>query len=251
MHAFGTTFLALCLAHLLTDLVFESDRRLARRKRGEVVAYLEHGGLHLVTTAMLAGFAGPASARSVSFYAVLTGLTLAHLALDWGRFAVAKGSEQIRVLVTGQTLRVLTMAVAAELLTGTSRGEWVAAGSWVQSHAEKTLLILVAYVGVVFGGGRLVRVATKPLLSGDLGLVGHTAGELQNAGMYIGWLERFLIMTSLMLQSPATAGLILAAKSIARYPEFKSERFAEYFLIGTLLSISLGIMGGLVLWKVL
>jgi hypothetical protein len=50
-----------------------------------------------------------------------------------------------------------------------------------------------------------------------------------------------------MVQSPATVGLILTAKSIARYPEFKSERFAEYFLIGTLLSISLAILGGVLL----
>jgi hypothetical protein len=56
-------------------------------------------------------------------------------------------------------------------------------------------------------------------------------------------------LTSLLLQSPATVGLILTAKSIARYPEFKSKRFAEYFLIGTLLSISIGVVGGLILLK--
>lgn len=48
---------------------------------------------------------------------------------------------------------------------------------------------------------------------------------------------------------PATVGLVLTAKSIARYPELKSVRFAEYFLIGTLLSVTLGILGGLVLLK--
>jgi len=47
----------------------------------------------------------------------------------------------------------------------------------------------------------------------------------------------------------STGGLILTAKSIARFPEFKSKRFAEYFLIGTLLRISLGIVGGLILLK--
>jgi hypothetical protein len=46
-------------------------------------------------------------------------------------------------------------------------------------------------------------------------------------------------------------GLILTAKSIARYPEFKSERFAEYFLIGTLLSISMALLGGAFLAKLI
>lgn len=43
----------------------------------------------------------------------------------------------------------------------------------------------------------------------------------------------------------------LAAKSIARIPEpGKSERFAEYFLIGTLLSLLGAIFGGIILLKV-
>ena len=67
--------------------------------------------------------------------------------------------------------------------------------------------------------------------------------------MYIGWLERFLVLTALLLQSPATVGLILTAKSIVRFPELKSIRFAEYFLIGTLLSLSVGILGAVILLK--
>jgi hypothetical protein len=109
--------------------------------------------------------------------------------------------------------------------------------------SDRVLLLLVVYVAVIFAGGYLIRFMTRPLLK-------HLqAGESQlgNAGMYIGWLERFLVMTALILHSPATAGLILAAKSIARFPEFKREEFAEYFLIGTLLSISAATVGGVIL----
>ena len=48
----------------------------------------------------------------------------------------------------------------------------------------------------------------------------------------------------------ASLNLILAAKAIARYPEFKSEHFAEYFLIGTLLSFSIAVVGGALLARV-
>ena len=94
-----------------------------------------------------------------------------------------------------------------------------------------------------------MRYVTKPLLKDNLHPPGETTTALQNAGMYIGWLERFLVLTALLIQSPATVGLILTAKSIARYPELKSVKFAEYFLIGTLLSISMGILGALILLK--
>jgi hypothetical protein len=117
---------------------------------------------------------------------------------------------------------------------------------------SKFLAVPVIYIGVIFGGGYLIRFLTRYLAEG---LKTHspekTGEQLQNAGLYIGWLERFLVLTALLLQSPATVGLIMTAKAIARYPEFKSERFAEYFLIGTLLSISMALAGGAVLSKLL
>jgi len=42
-------------------------------------------------------------------------------------------------------------------------------------------------------------------------------------------------------------GLSLTGKSIARLGELKGPRFAEYFLIGTLLSVSLALCAGVFL----
>jgi hypothetical protein len=107
------------------------------------------------------------------------------------------------------------------------------------------------YAIVIFGGGYLIRALTRPLVNGDSHPAEETTRQLRNAGMYIGWLERFIILTALLLRSPATAGLVLTAKAIARYPEFKHVRFAEYFLIGTLLSLCVAMIGGLILLKLL
>ncbi len=41
------------------------------------------------------------------------------------------------------------------------------------------------------------------------------------------------MLTAVLVQSPAMIGLILTGKSIARFPELKGAKFAEYFLIGT------------------
>ncbi|HLJ39846.1 MAG TPA: hypothetical protein VKT50_00015 [Candidatus Acidoferrales bacterium] len=107
------------------------------------------------------------------------------------------------------------------------------------------------YAIVIFAGGYLIRALTRPLVNGDSHPAEETKEQLRNAGMYIGWLERFIILTALLLRSPATAGLVLTAKAIARYPEFKHVRFAEYFLIGTLLSLCVAMIGGLILLKLL
>jgi len=76
---------------------------------------------------------------------------------------------------------------------------------------------------------------------------GENREALRNAGLYIGWLERFLALTALLVQSPAMIGLILTGKSIARLSELKGPQFAEYFLIGTFLSVSLALSGGVFL----
>lgn len=60
---------------------------------------------------------------------------------------------------------------------------------------------------------------------------------MENAGRYIGWLERSLLYGLILLGSPDAAALVIAAKSIARFPSFAEEKFAEYYLIGTLLSL--------------
>lgn len=121
----------------------------------------------------------------------------------------------------------------------------------IARFGAKLAIAIVVYAAAIFGGGYLIRWLTRSLLSSGSQPEGETHDQLRNAGMYIGWLERFLILTALLLHSPATAGLVLTAKAIARYPQFKHVRFAEYFLIGTLLSISVALIGGLILLKLL
>lgn len=62
--------------------------------------------------------------------------------------------------------------------------------------------------------------------------------EEKNAGQYIGFLERILIVIFLSIGQYASIGFIMTAKSIARYDKIsKSQEFAEYYLIGTLASL--------------
>jgi hypothetical protein len=252
MHVFATSFLALYLAHLVTDFVLQSSRVVAGKRRGSVLAYLEHGGIHFFAGAFFLGFAVPGLWSNLGFYGVLCALTLVHLGIDWCKIRAVRSrkvADGAAAFFADQGVHFLTVCLAAWWIARPFAASLMAKILWFQSGIEKPLLLFVVYIGVIFGGGYVVRYLTKPLVKRNAEVVGETTNELENAGMYIGWLERFLVLTSLILQSPATVGLILTAKSIARYPELKSVRFAEYFLIGTLLSVTLGILGGLVLLK--
>ena len=57
------------------------------------------------------------------------------------------------------------------------------------------------------------------------------------AGRKIGSIERLIMLMFIAMNQYAAMGLVLTAKSIARYDKItKNERFAEYYLLGTLLS---------------
>jgi hypothetical protein len=254
MHVFLTSFLSLYLAHLLTDFVLQSDQMVARKKRGAVLAYLEHGAIHFVSAAIFLGFAIPGLAVRLGFYACILGLTLVHLSIDWLKIRLVRSElleDGAATFLRDQAVHAVTVFLTAWLIARPPFWTLLAKFHWAQSAIEKPLVVSVVYVGVIFGAGYVIRFLTKPLTKQDLTILGETTNEMQNAGMYIGWLERFVVLTALVLQSPATVGLILTAKAIARFPEMKSVRFAEYFLIGTLLSMSFGIVGGLILLKVL
>ena len=63
-----------------------------------------------------------------------------------------------------------------------------------------------------------------------------------NAGRVIGILERILIYYFVLNSQYAAIGFILAAKSFTRFRELDKRRFAEYVLVGTLLSALLAIL---------
>ena len=68
--------------------------------------------------------------------------------------------------------------------------------------------------------------------------------DLQEAGRWIGMIERLLIVTFVLFDHYDAIGLLIAGKTIIRFKE-SDKRKSEYFLFGTLLSIALSIFVGL------
>jgi hypothetical protein len=64
-------------------------------------------------------------------------------------------------------------------------------------------------------------------------------------GATIGVLERLLIVTLLLVGADAAIGFVVAAKTIARFRLLDDRDFAEYYLLGTLASVSVAIVTAL------
>lgn len=91
----------------------------------------------------------------------------------------------------------------------------------------------------------LLELKPRALPSGQGGI---DVGEF-NRGRVIGFLERVLLYWFILHGQFGAIGFILAAKAFTRFKALDDRAFAEYVLIGTLLSACLAMMsGGLVQW---
>ena len=106
------------------------------------------------------------------------------------------------------------------------------------------ILYFLAYVVVIFGGsffvGRFLNPYKKPETSTD-------ATGLAGAGKKIGMTERAIILTLALLGEYGAISFVFVAKSMARFEQLKKRHFAEYYLLGTLLSILFALFVALIL----
>ncbi|MEM6831664.1 MAG: DUF3307 domain-containing protein [Bacteroidota bacterium] len=107
--------------------------------------------------------------------------------------------------------------------------------------------VLLLIISIVF----LTEVSSifmKVLLSRWTVEGGLSENSLDNAGKYIGMLERLLIFFFVVLGYWQSIGFLLAAKSVFRFGDLskaKDRKLTEYILIGTLVSFGMAIIIGI------
>lgn len=241
-------FLALLAAHLLGDFVLQTKAMVTGKSDGSARAFLLHGAAHyaLAYAAVLL-FVPELLAQPVS-HALLLLLVVLHLGADLLKERALAAFLSPRLsFVVDQLIHVLLLFLVAFLFAGGLPTWASAAHVWFEGQRDDVLWLLVVYLATIFGGGYFIRLmlpADDPAHDGDREAV-------ERGGMYIGWLERFVILTAVLAKSPTLIGLIITAKSIVRFKKLDSDRFAEYYLLGTFLSLALALAGGLLLLRIL
>ncbi len=116
---------------------------------------------------------------------------------------------------------------------------------------NRVLVYATGYIFVLEGGTEIVRGVLRPLqttLRGEVAAAPESISpEELGTGKIIGNLERFLILTLVLLEQYTAIAFVLTAKSVARFGELDKRKFAEYYLIGTLTSTLVAIIVGLLL----
>jgi hypothetical protein len=76
--------------------------------------------------------------------------------------------------------------------------------------------------------------------------VASTTAPPARVGEAIGILERLLVVTFVLVAAEAAIGLVIAAKTLARFRQLDDRDFAEYYLLGTLASVAVAAISAFV-----
>tara|TARA_R110002033_G_scaffold170767_1_gene214150 strand:+ start:403 stop:1113 length:711 start_codon:yes stop_codon:yes gene_type:complete len=223
-------FLSLLLAHLVGDFLLQPTTWVKDKKKKKIKSkYLYyHIGLHLLLLLITTQF-------NKDYLLGIFFLVLSHLAIDCAKLYFEKKKTAKLWFFIDQLLHLLMIVVVVycyfpyEIPFESLYSQ--------QSLALITSLVLVTYVSAI---------VLKVLLSKwSAQIIKIDTGNTNNAGKYIGILERLFIFFFVVINFWEGIGFLLAAKSIFRFGDLKESkdiRLTEYILIGTLLSFGSGIL---------
>lgn len=234
--------LALLIAHLAGDFVFQRRVVIDGKREGRWSALLEHGAWHLACLVVAWLLFGPPGVATVSIAIAFLAIVVLHLLTDLAKCRLP-GAGTLTVFLLDQFVHVLVLVLAAWWLAG--RPDWASSvADWWRPSSTVFSALLASYLLVVVAFGWINRLALQSLLPES----DDSQAGLARAGLYIGWLERFLMFSAVLIGAWSVLGLVLAAKSLFRFDSIRNQReHAEYFVIGTLLSVSEVVAVGLAL----
>lgn len=245
--------LILLTGHVLGDYYLQSQTMADQKENGgrSLAPHLAVYAIPFLGLAGLYGFSDLVSAAALA-------AVLLHGVIDWGKASFQKALPALPIRLS-QAGRGGGIYLADQILHGGSLAAvafWMGRGrglepvslltdllgelsfTWQQGMQWTLALLLIARPANIsfeklFAAYRPARPSEETAVPDAL-----AAEKKLRAGGVIGILERLLSLIFLAMGEYMAIGLILTAKSIARYDRIsKDPPFAEYYLIGTLTSI--------------
>ncbi|MGB8704022.1 MAG: DUF3307 domain-containing protein [Gillisia sp.] len=231
-----TILMQLLLAHIFTDFMLQPNHWIAHKRKHKGKSF------YLVIHALLAGILSYVFLMHWEWWYIAVFISISHYLIDFWK--LNSNRDDLTYFLLDQLLHLLMILVAwLYLIQGFSE---VLPQLQHFFSSPKVLIIIAAYLSVVFPAGFFIGKATQRWQK-EIDIQ-YEATSLDAAGRYIGIFERLLVLTFILTGNFSAIGFLIAAKSILRFSD-KSDSGArkqtEYVLIGTLISFSISIFAGL------
>ena len=220
--------LKLVIAHLLTDFVLQPKSWIDNRNSKHFASpmlYL-HGLVTAVVALLFIGF---------QYWVVACVILVTHIIIDgWKSYQ----REAIGYFITDQILHFIVI-IACWYFLFVSKNEMLSAYHtailnnrfWILAAAT---IFLTTPAGILIG--QLTKGWREKISNPE---------SLNNAGKWIGIIERLIVFIFVLLGQYAAISLLIAAKGIIRFNEKdRPEVKTEYLVIGTLMSIGIALIIG-------
>lgn len=225
----------LFLSHIITDFVFQPDAWVDDKKTNiwkSVKLYI-HGCLAGILAYMFVG------SWEILWLPIIVGAT--HIAIDGYK---SKFEENLTIFLVDQVSHIIILILCWIVIIQYNL-QYVLELLRLIISSDKFLIYLFAYSLILWPSSKLMKriLSSINIKFGENADTGH-----KNIGLWIGMIERILILTFILQNNYQIIGFLIAAKSIFRhrYNGIKNSQVTiEYILLGTMLSFLIAIIVGL------
>lgn len=266
------SFFLVC--HLINDFVLQTDS-IAKCKEKKILFSKEklvklstHVIILFLTSILFYFFQSKLFLSLMDCHIIIKSaffISLAHLVIDWIKpynklFNTLK-FEQIYIYLFDQLLHLLTIYFVLCYFLPKSYltiFQLEKLSDYSPSNATTFFLVLSVCIITTFFGAYFIKLFLlgmnlKPqkrenIKNKKTKNKKTTEEDILGVGKIIGLLERILITVLVSIDAYAGVATVIALKSLARFKNIEKDRdFAEYYLVGNLLSLTFSIFGGLII----
>lgn len=231
---FREYLLLLLLGHVAGDF-YTQTQEMADRKEKDRKWVLIHSGCYWGTMLSI-GF----PVMSVSVFWCMTVAAMLHMIIDLAKYEyLSWKNRKDNLFFIDQFIHIIVLTVMAY---GMVDAQVVLNECGIVKHffevAEISEKAVVLWILALLLIGKPANIVIQKLLMPYKPEEKKEVKENdKNAGRFIGTIERIIMLIFLSIGQYSAIGLVLTAKSIARYDRISKDKdFAEYYLLGTLLS---------------
>ena len=228
----------LVLAHLLGDFLLQPKRWVAHTEQEKAASWV------LYVHALIHGLLVLILLQDFSVWPFMLIVALSHLAIDAARVYAQREGNRTTWFLADQVMHLIVIVGVAWYISGRpDLSPWIAS-----PH-------LVLYVTSIYFITQPTSIAIAQLMRPwATSIPQDHAPSLENAGRYIGMLERLFVFGFIAAGHWQGVGFLLAAKSIFRFGDLRQagdRQLTEYVLIGTLLSFGAASLAGIIVLRIL
>ncbi len=224
----------LLLAHLLGDFLLQPNRWVKQKEKKKLATFYLY--LHCLLHAGLAWLL----IFELNFWLPALAIFILHLGIDATKLLAQRPKTKRTWFFIDQLLHLMSLIFI---------WWWYA-----EITFDFSILLSNTYVWLVFTLGVALTLPAslciKMIIENWAPATNSTEDDsLQNAGKYIGIMERLLVFILVLTGNIGAVGFLLAAKSVFRFGDLRQaqdRKLTEYVLIGTLLSFGVALTFGLI-----